>query len=68
MTNQEFEHVDVRLIKDGPMLVRGAATIQGTDGRVFAVDRPVVALCQCHKSSRLPWCDSTHKMLRRSAR
>jgi CDGSH-type Zn-finger protein len=28
---------------------------------VHAVRRPVVALCRCHRSDRLPWCDSTHK-------
>ena len=49
----------------GPMLVRGVESIQDADGTVHAVHRPVVALCRCEKSSRLPWCDGTHKVIPR---
>jgi CDGSH-type Zn-finger protein len=27
--------------------------------------RPVVAVCTCERSQRMPWCDSTHKAVRR---
>jgi CDGSH-type Zn-finger protein len=47
------------------MLVRGVESIQDADGTVHAVERPVVALCRCEKSSRLPWCDGTHKVIPR---
>jgi CDGSH-type Zn-finger protein len=47
------------------MLVRGATSIQDADGTVHPVERPVVALCRCEKSSRLPWCDGTHKLIPR---
>ncbi|RYB92107.1 CDGSH iron-sulfur domain-containing protein [Nocardioides oleivorans] len=47
------------------MLVRGATSIEDEEGTVHVVDRPVVALCRCAKSSRLPWCDGTHKVIRR---
>jgi CDGSH-type Zn-finger protein len=30
------------------------------------VERPVVALCTCRRSQRMPWCDSTHKSVRRN--
>lgn len=63
MNYQEFEHPDVVLIPDGPMLVRGAGSVQDANGQVHPVDRPVVALCRCDKSSRLPWCDGTHKVI-----
>jgi len=33
------------------------------DGVEHPVTRPVVALCACGKSSRMPWCDSTHKSI-----
>jgi CDGSH-type Zn-finger protein len=39
--------------------------VQDLEGTVHAVDRPVVALCRCEKSSRLPWCDGTHKVIPR---
>ena len=48
------------------MLLRGAESVQDADGTVHPVDRPVVALCRCEKSSRLPWCDGTHKVIPKS--
>lgn len=66
MTQQDFDHPTVVLCPHGPMLVRGAETVQDADGTVHPVDRPVVALCRCEKSSRLPWCDGTHKLIPRT--
>lgn len=62
---EEFAHPDLVVCPDGPLLVRGATSIQDVEGRVHAVRRPVVALCRCEKSSRLPWCDGTHKVIPR---
>lgn len=56
--------VVVRVCPFGPLLVRGAQTVQDEDGGQHEVTRPVVALCACGKSSRKPWCDSTHKSIR----
>ena len=52
--------VRVELCSDGPVLVRGATEVDTEDGAV-PVTRPVVALCRCGRSQRMPWCDSTHK-------
>ncbi len=60
-----FEHPDVVLVPHGPMLLRGATSIQDAAGTVHPVERPVVALCRCEKSSRLPFCDGTHKVIPR---
>jgi CDGSH-type Zn-finger protein len=60
------EPVTVRLCEDGPLLVRGADSVVDGDGVEHEVTRPVVALCTCGKSGRQPWCDSTHKAIRRS--
>jgi CDGSH-type Zn-finger protein len=67
MSTAEFDHPDVVLCPDGPMLVRRARSIRDADGTVHPVERPVVAVCRCLKSSRLPWCDGTHKVIPRSA-
>jgi hypothetical protein len=48
----------------GPLLVRGATAVRDSTGVLHEVDRPVVAVCRCEKSSRLPWCDGTHKVAR----
>jgi CDGSH-type Zn-finger protein len=66
VTTQDFDHPDVVLCPDGPMLLRGAESVQDADGVVHQVRRPVVALCRCEKSSRLPWCDGTHKVIPRA--
>ena len=65
MTTQDVDHPDVVLCPDGPVLLRGAESVQDADGKVHRVDRPVVALCRCDKSNRLPWCDGTHKVIPR---
>lgn len=57
----------MRICPDGPILVRGATTVIGQDGREHAVTRPVVAVCSCERSARMPWCDSTHKSIVRQA-
>lgn len=61
MTGRAESQVSVTLCRGGPMLVRGATEIRDADGAVHPVGRPVVALCRCHRSDRLPWCDSSHK-------
>lgn len=47
----------------GPLLVRGARVVVDDQGLSHAVTRPVVALCRCGASQRLPWCDGVHKRL-----
>ena len=58
-----MKDVAVSICPDGPILVRGARTVVDGDGREHAVTRPVVAVCTCERSARMPWCDSTHKSL-----
>ncbi|WP_432476139.1 CDGSH iron-sulfur domain-containing protein [Nocardioides sp. GXQ0305] len=57
--------VRVEVCPGGPLLVRGASVVRDAGGEEHRVTRPVVAVCLCGKSSRLPWCDSTHKVIRR---
>ena len=49
----------------GPLLVRHATGVVTDDGQEHLVTRPVVAVCTCRRSQRFPWCDSTHKSVRR---
>ncbi len=55
--------VSVERSPDGPLLVRGADAVTGPDGEPVPVTRPVVAVCTCGKSQRLPWCDDTHRVI-----
>lgn len=58
--------VEVTPCADGPLLVRGADAVRDSDGTLHPATRPVVAVCTCDKSQRKPWCDGTHKVLRRT--
>jgi CDGSH-type Zn-finger protein len=60
-----FDHPDVVLVPHGPLLLRGATSVQDVEGTVHEVRRPVVAICRCEKSGRLPFCDGTHKVIPR---
>ena len=60
--------VVVQVCPGGPVLVRGADSIRDEAGVEHPVTRPVVAVCACEKSARLPWCDGTHKALLKSSR
>ena len=57
--------VEVTPCPNGPLLVRGADAVRDSDGELHATTRPVVAVCACDKSQRLPWCDGTQKVVRR---
>ena len=49
------------------MLVEGPVEVVGADGEVVRSDRPLVALCTCRRSDRLPFCDTSHRPRRRPA-
>lgn len=61
------DDVSVRPCPDGPTLVRRARALVDEAGVEHPVERPVVAVCTCERSQRLPWCDSTHKVARNTA-
>ena len=63
--DSEGAEVELQPCGDGPVLARHATTVVDSAGVEHAVTRPVVALCTCGKSQRGPWCDSTHKSVRR---
>ena len=52
--------VSVRVVRDGPYLVRGEIAITGPEGEVIRKDSRV-ALCRCGKSRHMPFCDNTHR-------
>ncbi|TLP80034.1 CDGSH iron-sulfur domain-containing protein [Nesterenkonia sphaerica] len=64
----QVEHPDVIFCPDGPMLLRGDHVIEDEDGNAHRTTRPVSAVCRCGGSMIKPWCDGTHKLLRRSSR
>lgn len=52
----------------GPIVVQGDFSLEDADGTTIEYHGSAVALCQCGKSRRKPFCDDTHKLIRRSRR
>ena len=53
----------IRVVDDGPLIVRGPIRLVDEDGREIQVRRRVNALCRCGRSSIQPFCDSTHRVV-----
>ncbi|WP_329576532.1 CDGSH iron-sulfur domain-containing protein [Kitasatospora sp. NBC_01250] len=51
----------------GPILLEGPVEIVLPDGQAVRCDRPVVALCTCHRSQCYPLCDTSHRRHGRAA-
>lgn len=55
--------VTIRALPKGPLMVRGACEIRGSDGEPLYSKNGVVLLCRCGNSSSKPFCDGTHKRI-----
>jgi CDGSH-type Zn-finger protein len=53
----------VRVVLDGPLLVRGPIQLVDERGEEVAVRRRVNAICRCGRSASQPFCDGTHKIV-----
>lgn len=56
------EHNTIRLIRNGPLHVRGDFTIVNGAGETVLNDTRA-ALCRCGGSANKPFCDNTHKSI-----
>jgi uncharacterized Fe-S cluster protein YjdI len=51
--------VQVVLLKDGPIVIRGNAKLKMEDGSVI-IRNGVTSLCRCKLSKKMPYCDGAH--------
>ncbi|MGE5380552.1 MAG: (4Fe-4S)-binding protein [Methylocystaceae bacterium] len=49
----------IRVVKDGPLLVEGLSRIFGTDGKLIK-EADKMVLCRCGKTKNAPFCDGAH--------
>jgi uncharacterized Fe-S cluster protein YjdI len=54
------QEVTVRVVRNGPYLLRGRVSILDDEGRVIREDTRV-ALCRCGQSQHMPFCDNSHR-------
>jgi uncharacterized Fe-S cluster protein YjdI/CDGSH-type Zn-finger protein len=52
----------VRVVRDGPLLMRGDLTVADEHGTPVRQDTRM-ALCRCGESGRRPFCDNTHRRI-----
>lgn len=55
-------------VEGGPLLVEGPVEVVLPDGTTRMCERPVIALCACRRSLRLPFCDTSHRRRQRGVR
>ncbi len=55
------EPAEVRIIKDGPLAVRGAVQVPRPGGTEIIREAYRVAICRCGGSNRMPFCDGSHR-------
>ena len=53
------DSVTVEATRNGPLIVRGAHALTGSDG-LTAAKSGAVAYCRCGQSGKKPFCDGTH--------
>ena len=51
----------IRVVPDGPILMRGPVRIELPDDTVVESDRFVVAICACKRSKLYQLCDASHR-------
>jgi len=49
----------IEVSKNGPYIVRDLKTLRNSKG-IFIETSPVMALCRCGKSKKMPFCDGSH--------
>ncbi|KON87145.1 zinc finger domain-containing protein [Sporosarcina globispora] len=52
--------VQIKVMDNGPLRVTGDVELIDMDGNKFET-KQTFSLCRCGRSSKLPFCDGTHK-------
>ena len=54
------EKVEIKAMKNGPLLISGKATITDENGNISETQGAMVALCRCGQSANKPFCTGAH--------
>jgi len=52
--------VQIKVLDNGPLRVTGTVDLVDAEGNVYP-QKAAFSLCRCGMSSKLPYCDGTHK-------
>lgn len=53
------QKTEVKVLKNGPVIIRGNFKIIGTDGKEMK-QMKVASICRCGNSAKFPYCDGSH--------
>ncbi len=59
---QEEETTHLKVMKDGPLVIRGRFTLTGENGETLKTMK-LTSLCRCGSSKKMPFCDGSHRMV-----
>lgn len=62
----DIEAAEVRVMRDGPLLIKGKFKIVGSGGNELK-QMKMASFCRCGHSQRMPFCDGTHRKINFSA-
>ncbi len=64
MENTETDKLEIRIIPNGPAIVRGGFTVTGPGGKPVELTEEQkitgVSFCRCGRSGNQPFCDGSH--------
>jgi uncharacterized Fe-S cluster protein YjdI len=53
---------EIRVMPDGPLVIKGSYTIIGEDGKELR-QMKITSLCRCGQSNNMPFCDGMHRKI-----
>lgn len=65
-TKLEVEAAEIRVMRNGPLLVKGKFKIVGSSGNELK-QMKMATFCRCGQSQKMPFCDGTHRKINFSA-
>jgi len=62
ITNPIVRPVEIRVMKDGPIVITGKVRLTDNDGKEYKT-YSITSICRCGQSGNLPFCDGTHRKI-----
>jgi uncharacterized Fe-S cluster protein YjdI len=59
---EDIEAAEVRVMKDGPLVIKGKFRIVGSGGSELR-HMKMASFCRCGQSQKMPFCDGTHRKI-----